>query len=137
MLFRSNLLKKSLLLTSVFAAVMLTSSLLLAKPLSLMFVGYDEELLEMTLHAFSVYAFSFLFAGFAIFSSSFFTALNDGLTSALISSLRTLVFQVVAVLVLPLVWALNGIWFSMVAAEFLALLVAGIFLIGKRARYHY
>lgn len=132
-----NLLKKSLLLTSVFAAVMLTSSLLLAKPLSLMFVGYDEELLEMTLHAFSVYAFSFLFAGFAIFSSSFFTALNDGLTSALISSLRTLVFQVVAVLVLPLVWALNGIWFSMVAAEFLALLVAGIFLIGKRARYHY
>ncbi len=132
-----SLLKKSLFLTSVFAVAMLGSSLLLAKPLSVMFTGYDPKLLEMTFHAFSIYAFSFLFSGFAIFGSGFFTALNDGLTSALISSSRTLVFQVLAVLLLPLIWQLDGIWFSMVAAELLAVVVAGLFLAVKRAKYHY
>ncbi len=132
-----SLLKKSLAVVSVFAILMFASSLLLAKPLSLMFVSYDAGLLDMTLHAFSIYAFSFLFAGFAIFGSGFFTALNDGLTSALVSFLRTLVFQVLAVLLLPLAWQLDGIWASMVAAEFLAVLVASLFLMGKRKKYHY
>lgn len=132
-----SLLKKSLSLISAFAAAMLGSSLLLARPLSVMFVGYDPKLLEMTLHAFSIYVFSFLFAGFAIFGSGFFTALNDGLTSALISSLRTLIFQVLAVLLLPLIWKLDGIWLSMVAAELLATVAAGLFLMGKRKKYRY
>ncbi len=132
-----SLLKKSLAVVSSFAVLMFASSLLLARPLSLMFAGYDEGLLAMTLHAFSIYAFSFLFAGFAIFGSGFFTALNDGLTSALISSLRTLVFQVAAVLLLPLIWGLDGIWASMVVAEFLAVLVAAAFLAGKKKKYHY
>ncbi|NBH72101.1 MATE family efflux transporter [Clostridiaceae bacterium] len=132
-----SLLKKSLTVVSSFAVFMFASSLVLARPLSLMFASYDEGLLAMTLHAFSIYAFSFLFAGFAIFGSGFFTALNDGLTSALISSLRTLVFQVAAVLLLPLIWGLDGIWVSMVVAEFLAVLVSAAFLVGKRKKYHY
>ena len=99
-----NLRKKSLEIISIFALLMFTSSLFLARPLSRLFVGYDKSLLEMTLHGFSIFAFSFLFAGFAIFGSGFFTALNDGLTSALISFLRTLVFQIAAVLLLPLIW---------------------------------
>lgn len=132
-----SLLKKSLIVVSSFAVFMFASSLVLARPLSLMFASYDEGLLAMTLHAFSIYAFSFLFAGFAIFGSGFFTALNDGLTSALISSLRTLVFQVAAVLLLPLIWGLDGIWVSMVVAEFLAVLVSAAFLVGKRKKHHY
>lgn len=132
-----SLLKKSLIMITVFAALMFGASRFLAKPLSMIFVGYDPELLETTLHAFSIYAYSFLFAGFAIFGSGFFTALNDGLTSALISSLRTLVFQVSAVLLLPLIWKLDGIWFSIVAAELMAVLVAAAFLVGKRKKYYY
>lgn len=132
-----GLLKKSIIITSGFAILMFAASQVLARPLSVMFVGYDGELLSMTLHAFFIFAFSFLFAGFAIFGSAFFTALGDGLTSALISFLRALVFQVAAVLLLPLIWGLNGIWFSIVAAEVAAVIVSTLFLAGKRKKYHY
>ena len=132
-----GLLKKSIIITSGFAILMFAASQVLARPLSVMFVGYDGELLSMTLHAFFIFAFSFLFAGFAIFGSAFFTALGDGLTSALISFLRALVFQVAAVLLLPLIWGLNGIWFSIVTAEIAAVIVSTLFLAGKRTKYHY
>ena len=84
-----------------------------------------------------IYSFSFLFAGIAIFGSSFFTALGNGLVSALISFLRTLVFQVAAVLIFPLLWGIDGIWVSIVAAELMAALVTALFLIGKRKKYRY
>lgn len=132
-----GLLKKSFMITGVFSILMFAASRFLARPLSVMFVGYDEELMTMTLHAFSIFAFSFLFAGFAIFSSAFFTALGDGITSALISFLRALVFQVSAVLLLPLIWGLNGIWFSIVTAEIAAVIVAALLLSAKRKKYHY
>ena len=132
-----GLLKKSIIITGVFAILMFAASQVFARPLSVMFVGYDGDLLSMTLHAFFIFAFSFLFAGFAIFGSAFFTALGDGLTSALISFLRALVFQVAAVLLLPLIWGLNGIWFSIVAAEIAAVIVSTLFLAGKRKQYHY
>ena len=132
-----GLLKKSIIITGVFAILMFAASQALARPLSVMFVGYDGDLLAMTLHAFLIFAFSFLFAGFAIFGSAFFTALGDGLTSALISFLRALVFQVAAVLILPLIWGLNGIWFSIVTAEIAAVIVSTLFLAGKRKKYHY
>lgn len=132
-----GLLKKSIIITGVFAILMFAASQVFARPLSVMFVGYDGDLLSMTLHAFFIFAFSFLFAGFAIFGSAFFTALGEGLTSALISFLRALVFQVAAVLLLPLIWGLNGIWFSIVAAEIAAVIVSTLFLAGKRKKYHY
>lgn len=109
----------------------------LAYPLSYIFVGYDAALMDMTLHGFFIFSFSFLFAGMAIFGSSFFTALNDGLTSALISFLRTLVFQVLAVVILPLIWELDGIWFSVVAAEVMAVVITVIFMVIKRKKYNY
>ena len=109
----------------------------LAQPLAAVFVSYDPGLFQMTVHAFAVYSFSFLFSGLAIFGSAFFTALNDGLTSALISFLRTLVFQVGAVLVLPLIWGIDGVWLSIVAVEVMAALTTGAFLLGKRKKFHY
>ena len=102
-----------------------------------MFAGYDEELLDMTAHAFSIFSFSFLLSGFSIFGSSYFTALNDGLTSALISFLRTLVFQIAAVLLFPIIFDLDGIWFSIVAAEIMSVTVTMLFLILKRKKYGY
>ena len=132
-----GLLRKSLTLLLIFALTMFASAELLARPLSILFVGYDRHLLEITLRAFLIYSFSFLFSGFAIFGSSFFTALNDGLVSALISFLRTLVFQVLAVLIFPAVWELDGIWLSIVAAEIMAVAVTVLFLLGKRKKYHY
>ena len=110
---------------------------LLARPLAMIFVGYKQALYEMTVQAFRICSFSFLFSGFGIFGSSFFTALNDGLTSALISFLRVLVFQVAAVLLLPLIWGLDGIWASVVAAEALAVVVTVLLLAAKRQRYGY
>lgn len=132
-----SLLRKSLTVISVFSVCMFALALGLAKPLSLLFVGYDETLMEMTLHAFFIFSFSFFFSGFAIYGSSFFTALNDGITSAIISFLRTLVFQIAAVLIFPLIWKLDGIWISIVAAEAMAVVVSAAFLVAKRKKYHY
>lgn len=132
-----SLLRKAIFIVAIAALCMFAAGELLAAPLSRLFVAYDEELLQMTTHAFSIFSFSFLFSGFAINGSSFFTALNDGLTSALISFLRTLVFQVAAVLLFPLLWGLDGIWFSIVAAEIMAVLATIFFLLKKQKKYGY
>lgn len=129
--------RKSLIITTAFSVVMFAAALALSRPLSLLFVGYDEQLCELTVRAFSIFAFSFLFSGFAIFGSSFFTALNNGLVSAAISFLRTLVFQVFAVLILPLIWDVDGIWMSIAAAEILATAVMFIFLKANKKKYQY
>ncbi len=109
----------------------------LASPLSYLFVGYDSQLLQLTVGAFFIFSFSFLFSGFAIFASSFFTALNNGLVSAGISFLRTLIFQIVAVLLFPLVWGVDGIWVSTAAAEALAMGVSALCLWKMKGKYHY
>ena len=132
-----GLLRKSLVVIGVFSVMMFAAAELLAVPIAKIFVGYDQDLLSMTQRGFIIYSFSFLFAGLAIFSSSFFTALNDGLISALISFLRTLLFQASAVLILPLFFGIDGIWMSMIVAELAAALVGVLFIIGKRKRYHY
>ncbi len=132
-----GLLKKSIALVSAFAVLMFGSGQMLSGPLSRLFVGDDAGLFEMTVHAFTVFSFSFLFSGYAIFGSSFFTALGDGVVSAVISFLRTLVFQCLSVLLFPLIWKLDGIWFSIVAAEIMAVGVTVLFLIGKRRKYRY
>ncbi len=132
-----NLLKRSAVIIGVFSLCMFLMGQLLAYPLSSLFVGYDEGLMEMTLRGFRIFSFSFLFAGTAIYGSSFFTALNDGLTSALISFLRTLVFQIAAVMLLPLLFDIDGIWLSVAAAEIVAALVTLIFLFAKRKKYGY
>lgn len=131
------LLKKSIVIIGFFSVSMFLLAEILAKPLASIFVSYDETLMNLTLRAFWIFSFSFLFAGMAIFGSSFFTALNDGLTSALISFLRTMVFQVAAVLILPIFFEIDGIWLSIVAAELVAAVVTILFLIGKRKTYHY
>lgn len=132
-----SLLKKSIVLIGSFAVVMCIAGETLGKPLSFLFVGYDKALLAMTMHAFAIFSVSFLFSGFTIFGSSFFTALNDGLTSALISFLRTLVFQVAAVLIFPVLWGVDGIWWSIVAAEVMAITITIVLLAVKRKKYHY
>lgn len=132
-----GILKKSLILTGIASVLMFAAGEGLARPLSALFVGYDETLFSITLEAFFIYSFSFLLCGIPIFGSSFFTALNDGLTSALISFLRTLVFQVAFVLIMPEIWKLTGIWLSIVFAEVAAVVVTVCFLIGKRKKYGY
>lgn len=132
-----GLLRKSLIMVGTFGIVMVIAAELLAVPLAQVFVGYDAELMQFTVSGFRIFALSFIFMGFAIFGSGFFTALNDGLTSALISFLRTLVFESAAVLLLPLVWGINGIWVSIIIAEFMAVVLTTIFLIVKRKTYHY
>lgn len=132
-----NLLKKSFLLMGTAGIVMMLLSRGLAHPLAAIFVGYDEELLAMTVHAFKLFSFSFILAGFNIFTSSFFTALSNGGISAAISFLRTLVFQLLSVLLLPLVLGLDGIWWAITVAEAFAFVISVGFLAAKRGRYHY
>lgn len=103
-----NLRKRSLIVIICFAVFMFIIGEFLSKPIAFIFVGYDNNLMEMTLRAFMIYSFSFLFSGFGVFGSSFFTALNDGLTSALIAFMRILVFQVVSVLIFPIFWGGYG-----------------------------
>ena len=116
---------------------MIVSAEVFARPLSSFFVGYDDELFSLTVSGFRVFAISFGFMGFAVFSSDFFTALNDGLTSALISFLRTLVFESISILILPLIFGVEGIWLSVVMAEFMAVVLGTLFLVIKRKKYHY
>lgn len=132
-----SLLRKSLLMLSAFGLLMVAAAELLANPLAHLFVGYDTKLMDMTVSGFRIFALSFFFMGFAIFGSGFFTALNDGLTSAIISFLRTLVFQSAAVLLLPLIWEIDGVWISIVVAEFMAFVLTAFFLLAKRQKYHY
>ena len=110
---------------------------ILAKPLAGIFVNYNKELLDMTTTAIRLYSISYIISGFNIFASAFFTALNNGLVSAVISFLRTLVFQVIAILIFPVFWGLNGIWLAIVFAEILALIVSTVFLIKSRKKYQY
>ncbi len=132
-----NLLKKSFIIIGIFSVCMLVLSELLAYPLAKIFVGYDKELLDLTLSGFRIFSFSFLFAGISIFGSSFFTSLNNGLVSALISFLRTLVFQIAAVLIIPIFLGIDGIWLSIVAAEIMSVIITLIFIFKLKEKYHY
>ena len=132
-----GLFKKSLMIISVMSLTMFIIGESFARPLSMIFVGYDKKLLEMTVGAFHICAFMYLICGVNVWSSSFFTALNNGLISAVLSFGRTLVFQIISVLVLPIVFGLDGIWLSVVTAEVLSLGMTLIFLIKNKNKYHY
>lgn len=132
-----NLFKKSIVIISASSVCMTVLAELLAKPLSGIFVGYDETLFAMTQRGFMIFSVSFIFMGFNIFGSSFFTALNNGIISAAISFLRTLLFQIVSILVLPLLFELDGIWLAVVTAELMAIVVTVIFMVKMKPRYKY
>ena len=132
-----SILKKSLVLIGITSLSMTLLSEALAYPLSALFVGRDPELLSLTVRAFRIFSLSYLFVGYAIYASGFFTALNDGVTSAVISFLRTLVFQILAVLLLPLWLGIDGIWLSLVFAELMAVAIGALCLFLKRKKYNY
>ena len=110
---------------------------ILARPLASIFASYDKELLELTVNAIRLYSLSYIISWFNIFASSFFTALNDGLVSALISFLRTLVFQVITILVLPNIWGIDGIWLSVLVAEIFSIIVSLICYAVNKKKYGY
>lgn len=132
-----NVLKKSLVLTSIVSVIMVVAAVLLSGTISKIFVGYDAELHALTSNALKLYSFSFLVCGFNIFSSAFFTGLNNGVVSAVISFTRTLVFQVAAVMLLPIFFGINGIWLAITAAESATLILTIIFFVTNRKKYNY
>ena len=132
-----SLLRKSLVIIGAMAIILTALAEVLAGLLSGIFVSYDRELYDMTKRAFMIYSLSFLVCGFNMFGSSFFTALNNGLVSAVISFLRTLVCQAAAVMILPIFFQLDGIWYSIVVAELAALALTGFCFVKFRNRYHY
>ena len=132
-----NLLKKSITMLLLCSVLMAATAEALAVPLSKLFVGYDEGLMNLTISGFRIFALMFLFMGISMFGSGFFTALNDGVTSAIISFLRTMVFEAGTILILPLLFGVNGIWFATVVAEAMAFLLTFIFLLAKRKKYGY
>ena len=132
-----NLFGKSMRLIALAGVILTAVSIAVAYPVSLLYVGYDKSLFQMTVHGYIIYSISFLPCGFNIFASSLFTSLNNGLISAVISFGRTLVFQVLAIFLLPLLFGLDGIWFANVLAEFLALGVSIFFFVSQRKRYRY
>ncbi len=132
-----NIFKKSIVITFIAGILMALFGNIASKTLSNIFVGYDIELFEMTVHAFKVYSLSFLFSGFGIFGSSFFTALNDGKVSAIISFLRTFLFEIGSIIILPFIFGIEGIWSAIIAAEFAAFIVTFVFIISKREKYKY
>ena len=132
-----NLLKRSVVIISGFSLILFTAAETLAEVFADIFVGYDAELKAMTVSAFRIFSGSFLLCGFNIFGSSFFTALNNGLLSAIISFARTLLFELGAVLLLPLVFGITGIWSSIIIAEIAAVILTAAFIFKNRSKYHY
>ena len=132
-----SLLKKSLLILSIFSIVLVALVEVFAKPISAIFSSGDTELLQITTNGFRLYGLSFGLCGFCIFSSGFFTALNDGVTSATISFIRTLLLQIVCILVLPSIWGINGIWLSVVVAEVISVVVCFVCFCINRKKYQY
>ena len=132
-----SLLRKSLKLLAGVSIITFMIAEIFARPLAEIFASNDKDLLEMTVHAFRIYSFAFLIESFSLFASAFFTALNNGLISAVIAGLRTLVFEVSAVIILPLIFGLNGIWFSMVGANIMALIVSAVLLKRYQRTYKY
>ena len=132
-----SLLKKSLKIIAVTSIIMTGAAEILSRVLAGIFVSYDLELLEMTVRAIRLFSLSYIISGFNIFSSSFFTALNNGAVSAAISFLRTLLFQIAMIFLLPLIWGINGIWLAVVFAEIFALIVSIIFLAVNKKKYQY
>lgn len=132
-----SLCRKSLVIIGVSSIVLTAAAIIFAAPISSFFIGYDTILSKMAHHAFALYSISFLFCGFNIWSSGFFTALNNGFVSASIAFGRTFLFQGLAIIVLPYLFDLNGVWTAVIAAEALAFLVAILFFVQKKKEYHY
>lgn len=132
-----SIFKKSIKLLGIIAVIMTLFAELFAKPLASIFVSYDKDLLDLTVNALRLYSLSYIISWFNIFASSFFTALNDGFVSALISFLRTLVFQVIVILTLPKFFDINGIWLSVLVAELLSLIVSIICFVKNKKKYNY
>ena len=132
-----SLLRKSITLTLTVGVALTALAIAAAGPFAYIFVGFDDSLFALTKHAFRLFSFSFLLAGFNIFCSGFFTALGNGAVSALISFLRVLVFQASSVIILPLFLDIDGIWWAITVSEVLAAIVSAVFLLAKRQRYHY
>lgn len=132
-----NLLRKSLIVVSIAGVAMFTLAEIFAAPFANIFVGYDEELYNLTVHAFRIQIISILFLGFSSFGSAFFTALNNGVLSAVISFVHTFIFEIGCVLLLPLIFGIDGIWFSIVVAEIAASLLTFFILYKNRKKYHY
>ncbi|MGN1234904.1 MAG: MATE family efflux transporter, partial [Christensenellaceae bacterium] len=131
-----NLFKKSLILTLTSSVLMLALAQILAHPLAFLYASYDPALMELTENAFRIYFLFLLFAGFNVFSSSFFTALGNGIVSAVISFSRV-AFQIACVLLLPLLWGIDGIWSAVIFAELGAFLLSMVFLFLCRKKYRY
>lgn len=132
-----NLRKKSLILMGIIGALMVVSAWTFSAPLARIFVGYDKVLYQLTVHAMSIYVVSFFFSGYSAFGSAFFTALNNGVLSAVISFVRTFVFEIGSVLLLPLIVGVDGIWSAIIVAEFAAFCLTSVILIVNQKRYHY
>ena len=132
-----NIFKKSMVLMAIFGVLMTSLAIGLAKPVSKLFVGYNDELCKMTENAFYICSFLFMFAGFSIYISSMFTAFGNGLISALVSFLRTIAYQTVAVLILPIFFGLTGVWVSTLLSDILAMITSFIFVFAKRKKYEY
>ena len=132
-----NLYQKSLRLIAVVSVTLTAASMVIIPYVARIFVGYDAQLLALTSRAFRLYALCFLIKGFNIYASSFFTALGDGVTSALISFLRTFLFQMAALLVLPALWGIDGVWLAVTAAELATLAVTVAMFLTKDKTFHY
>ncbi len=132
-----NVLRKSLIITAAVALIVFAAAEIFADKIAEVFVGYDEELKLMTANALRIYSFYLLFSGFNIFGSAFFTGLNNGKISAIISSVRTLIVQMAAVIILPMIFGINGIWTAPTVAEVITLFITAAFLLANKKKYNY
>ncbi len=133
----NNILTKSLKIIGISGICMFSLCFLLSEKIAHIFVGYDQTLMEITTNAFKLYAFSFIFSGYNIYASGFFTSLGNGKVSAIISFLRSMLFQLIAIYTLPVILGLNGIWWAVTAAEVCAIIISVLFITKLNKHYHY
>lgn len=132
-----SLFSKSIKIIGIASLISFASAQIFAIPLIKIFFSYSDELIHMTTHGFRIYSIAYLMIGFNGYASSLFTALNNGRVSATIAFGRTLVFQVASILILPRIFGLDGIFSSIIVAEFLAIMVSMFFINKYKSEYHY
>jgi len=132
-----SLLHKSIILISVGGVIMTTVAETAAAPLARFFVGYDESICILTIRAIRIYMLSFLICGLNMFASAWFTALNNGIISAISAFVRTFIFELGCVFILPTFFGVDGIWNAVNVAEVCALLFSAFLITAFSKKYGY
>ena len=132
-----KLVSTSLKVIAVISLVTVTASFAATKPLVSIFARPNNPVYDLAVTGNRICTLALFFIGFNIFASGMFTALSNGIVSAILAFSRSFVFMLITMLILPAILGVNGIWLATPAAELMALVLSALMFVKYRKRYQY